>query len=178
MQKAIVRTSTDHWKRADERRPLYLRVAAEIERQIRTGTLRIGERVPSIRTVKREWQVSASTALQAYFWLENRGLIEARARSGFYVRVPYSDLVLTHKNQRRNMAALEGRGFSPAASWQGLDGPLGPEAMSLQGLSRLRKKPSSPVTPRSPSADGRRGISQCLEKKPERDSFPLADGLE
>lgn len=93
MQKPIVWTGTDRSKRPDDRRPRYLQVAAEIERQIRMGTLRIGERVPSIRTVKRDWQVSASTALQAYFWLENRGLIEPRARSGFYVRVPYSDLV-------------------------------------------------------------------------------------
>jgi DNA-binding transcriptional MocR family regulator len=72
--------------------PLYLRVAGELERQIRTGTLRVGEKVPSIRTVKAQWQVSTSTALQAYFWLENRGLIEARPRSGFYVRVPFADL--------------------------------------------------------------------------------------
>jgi len=93
MQKPVVRTGTDHWKRGDDRRPLYLRVAAEIERQIRAGTLRIGERVPSIRTVKKQWQVSTSTAMQAYFWLENSGFIEARTRSGFYVRVPYSDLV-------------------------------------------------------------------------------------
>jgi DNA-binding transcriptional MocR family regulator len=92
VQKPIVRTGTDHWKRADERRPLYLRVAAEIERQIRAGTLRIGERVPSLRNAKKQWQVSTSTAMQAYFWLENRGFIEARARSGSYVRVPYSDL--------------------------------------------------------------------------------------
>ena len=93
MQNPVAGAGTDSRRRASERRPLYLRVAAEIERQIRVGTLRIGERVPSIRTVKREWQVSTSTALQAYFWLENRGFIEARARSGFYVRVPYSDLV-------------------------------------------------------------------------------------
>ena len=92
MQKPVVRTGTDHRNRVDDRCPLYRRVAAEIERQIRTGTLRVGERVPSIRNVKKQWQVSTSTAMQAYFWLENRGFIEARVRSGFYVRVPDSDL--------------------------------------------------------------------------------------
>jgi len=85
MQKAVALTSTD-------RRPLYLRVAGELERQIRMGTLRVGEKVPSIRAIKAGWEVSTSTALQAYFWMENRGLIEARPRSGFYVRVPFSDL--------------------------------------------------------------------------------------
>jgi hypothetical protein len=43
-------------------------------------------------TQKKGWQVSTSTALQAYFWLENRELIEARTRSSSYVRVPFSDL--------------------------------------------------------------------------------------
>jgi DNA-binding transcriptional MocR family regulator len=92
MQKHAASTGTDARPRGSLERPLYLRVAAQIEQQIRAGTLHVGEKVPSIRTVKEEWQVSTSTALQAYFWLENRGLIEARARSGFYVRVPFSDL--------------------------------------------------------------------------------------
>jgi DNA-binding transcriptional MocR family regulator len=34
-----------------------------------------------------------STALQAYLWLENRGYIEARPQSGFYVRTPFSRLI-------------------------------------------------------------------------------------
>jgi len=92
MQNRVARTGTDRRPRRDAERPLYLGVARELERQIRAGTLRVGERVPSIRTIKKGWQVSTSTALQAYFWLENRGLIEARPRSGFYVRVPFSDL--------------------------------------------------------------------------------------
>lgn len=92
MQKRIAPTGTDSrpWREAE--RPLYLAVAGEIERQIRSGILRVGEKVPSIRAIRRCCQVSTSTALQAYFWLENRGLIEARPRSGFYARVPFSDL--------------------------------------------------------------------------------------
>jgi DNA-binding transcriptional MocR family regulator len=92
MHELVTRTSTDHATTCDEVRPLYLQVAGDLEQQIRSGTLRVGEKVPSIRTVKSDWQVSTSTALQAYFWLENRGLIESRPRSGFYVRVPFSDL--------------------------------------------------------------------------------------
>ena len=90
MQKRIAHTGTD--RREAGRMPLYLQVAGELERKIRAGTFRVGEKVPSIRALKKGWQVSTSTALQAYFWLENRGLIEARPRSGFYVRVPFSEL--------------------------------------------------------------------------------------
>ena len=72
--------------------PLYLQVAYQIESQIRKGALRIGDRVPSIRGLRRQQGVSVSTVLQAYFWLENQGWIEPRPQSGFYVRAPYAEL--------------------------------------------------------------------------------------
>src|SRR5262245_50633590 len=73
--------------------PLYLKVAHQIQGQIRKGALRVGDRVPSIRGLRRQQGISVSTVLQAYFWLENQGWIEPRPQSGFYVRVPYSELV-------------------------------------------------------------------------------------
>jgi DNA-binding transcriptional MocR family regulator len=73
-------------------RLLYLKVAHQIEDQIRKGALRTGDRVPSIRSLKRQRGVSVSTVLQAYFWLENRGWIEPRPQSGFYVRMPYAEM--------------------------------------------------------------------------------------
>ena len=72
--------------------PLYRQVAHQIEGQIRKGALRIGDRVPSIRGLRRQQGVSVSTVLQAYFWLENQGWIEPRPQSGFYVRAPYAEL--------------------------------------------------------------------------------------
>ena len=72
--------------------PLYLKVAHQIEGQIRKGALRIGDRVPSIRGLRRQQGVSVSTILQAYFWLENQGWIEPRPQSGFYVRAPFAEL--------------------------------------------------------------------------------------
>src|SRR5436189_6150513 len=74
------------------RLPLYLKVARQIEGQIRKGALRVGDKVPSIRGLKRQQGVSVSTVLQAYMWLENEGWIEPRPQSGFYVRVPYAQL--------------------------------------------------------------------------------------
>ena len=65
----------------------YEQVAAKITQLIHRGTLRPGERIPSVRRISRQEKVSVSTALQAYFLLEDRGLIEARPQSGFYVRL-------------------------------------------------------------------------------------------
>jgi DNA-binding transcriptional MocR family regulator len=63
----------------------YERVASIIERQIDAGALRAAERVPSLRTMSRHAGVSIGTVVQAYLHLEQRGLLEARPRSGYFV---------------------------------------------------------------------------------------------
>lgn len=64
---------------------LYEQLAGHIAGLIQEGTLRSGERVPSVREVVRERRVSPATAMRAYQLLESRGLIETRPRSGYYV---------------------------------------------------------------------------------------------
>src|SRR4051812_39928439 len=81
--------STQSHSHTPDAAPLYMRLAYAIERQISSGALQVGDRLPSIRRLQREQGVSVSTILQAYFWLENRGCIEAKPQSGFYVRPPY-----------------------------------------------------------------------------------------
>jgi len=66
--------------------PLYHQVADQIHALIRAGTLRPGERVPSVRGMSRQQGVSVSTVLQAYQTLEDSGVIEARPQSGYYVK--------------------------------------------------------------------------------------------
>lgn len=65
---------------------LYRNVAASISGMIAAGTLRPGERVPSVRRLSSQRNVSISTVLKAYEVLETRGLIEARPNAGYYVR--------------------------------------------------------------------------------------------
>jgi DNA-binding transcriptional MocR family regulator len=71
-----------------EAQPLYLRVAHHYRGAIRSGVLVPGTRMPSVRSLTRLHQVSLSTALQACRSLEDEGLLEARPRSGYFVRVP------------------------------------------------------------------------------------------
>src|SRR5437016_1042444 len=63
----------------------YEEVASYIMELVEGGTLPPGARVPSLRQVTRQRQVSLTTALQAYRLLEDRGVIEARPQSGYYV---------------------------------------------------------------------------------------------
>src|SRR5262245_26381582 len=69
-----------------ETAPLYHQLADQIHELIRAGTLRAGERVPSVRRLSSQQRVSVSTVLQAYQRLEDIGVIEARPQSGYYVR--------------------------------------------------------------------------------------------
>jgi DNA-binding transcriptional MocR family regulator len=69
-----------------ETSPLYHQVADQIHALVRAGTLRAGERVPSVRRLSQQQGVSVSTVLQAYQRLEAIGVIEARPQSGYYVK--------------------------------------------------------------------------------------------
>ena len=73
--------------------PLYSQVAESVIEQIGNGTLRAGEKAPSLRRLSAQKRVSISTALQAYMSLESRGYLEARPKSGFFVRQPFASLI-------------------------------------------------------------------------------------
>ena len=65
---------------------LYHSLALETEKLITEGVLRAGDRLPSVRQVCRTHGISPVTVTQAYYLLESRGLIEARPKSGYFVR--------------------------------------------------------------------------------------------
>ena len=71
---------------SQDRMKRYEKFADEIAALIRSGVLAPGEKVPSVRHASRTYGVSPSTVFQAYYLLEDRGLIQARARSGYFVR--------------------------------------------------------------------------------------------
>ncbi len=67
---------------------LYRRLADELAALLRSGAIAAGARLPSLRTVADRHGVSIATAMQAYAELERGGLVEARERSGYFVRRP------------------------------------------------------------------------------------------
>ncbi|WP_439890250.1 PLP-dependent aminotransferase family protein [Ralstonia sp. 25C] len=68
--------------------PLYRTLADHYLGAIRSGVLAAGQRMPSVRTLMRTHGVSLSTALQVCRHLESEGWLEARERSGYFVRQP------------------------------------------------------------------------------------------
>ena len=74
--KTVVKGKTEH---------LYLHISETIEKQIMDKVLNIGDKLPSVRFMSKEHEVSISTVLQSYYHLEGKGLIESRPQSGYYV---------------------------------------------------------------------------------------------
>ena len=64
---------------------IYIELADDIARQIGQGVLRAGERLPSVRALCTARGISQGTVMQAYYLLEDRGLVSARPRSGYFV---------------------------------------------------------------------------------------------
>ena len=73
---------------------LYHQVARNITRDIERDIYQPGERLPGVRRLAQQYQVSISTALEACRLLEDQGRLEARLRSGFFVRLHATDKVL------------------------------------------------------------------------------------
>jgi len=65
---------------------LYRQVIDLISENIDSGTLRPGDRLPSLRRMSSRIGVSIPTVRQAYVELERQRRVESRPQSGFYVR--------------------------------------------------------------------------------------------
>lgn len=75
--------------------PVVSKLAAlcgEMRRMIETGGLRFGEKLPSVRALARARRLSVTTVVEAYRELEAIDLVEARPRSGYYVKLDASGL--------------------------------------------------------------------------------------
>jgi DNA-binding transcriptional MocR family regulator len=72
-----------------EKSKLYENIANQVSSLIDHGAFRPGERIPSVRKLSCQQSVSVTTVLEAYRLLEDRGLIEARPQSGYFVRARF-----------------------------------------------------------------------------------------
>ncbi len=64
----------------------YEKVSRRIRHLIENGALKEGDRLPSLRQMSEEMQVSINTVKEAYWRLENQYQITAVPQSGYYVR--------------------------------------------------------------------------------------------
>ncbi|WP_283139709.1 GntR family transcriptional regulator [Rhizohabitans arisaemae] len=123
--------------------PVYLRVAADLRRQILDGTLPPGSPVPSRVQITQHYNVGQTAARNALRLLTSEGLIEGRVGSGHYVR-KQPDLTRLNRNlyshERSHFAAeVEALGVKP--EWKTSIGTASPEI-----AQRLLIRPGDQVT--------------------------------
>ena len=64
---------------------LYDQVIRHVRGLVEAGTLKPGDRAPSLRAMSRQLRVSISTVSQAYAALQDLGVLRVRPQSGYYV---------------------------------------------------------------------------------------------
>jgi DNA-binding GntR family transcriptional regulator len=88
----------------------YEKLADNIAQRIRAGSLKANDRLLSVRELKSQMGISASTVFSAYYLLKAQGLAEARQRSGYFVRaraeVPANELAASEP-VLRSMSVVE-----------------------------------------------------------------------
>lgn len=75
----------------------YDQVSRYIMQLIDQGTLKPGDRAPSLRKLSQSLKVSISTVSQAYLSLEDKGVLSARPQSGFYINAELNQSIETPK---------------------------------------------------------------------------------
>ena len=72
---------------------LYEQVADELITRIEGGYYSVGQKLPSIRDLSKEYGVSISTVQEAYRLLEVRSFTEIRPKSGHFVKARNTQLI-------------------------------------------------------------------------------------
>lgn len=64
---------------------IFLQIAENLCHQILAGTLKAGDRVPSVRDLAAEFEVNRNTVLRTYALLDDAGVFDNKRGVGFFV---------------------------------------------------------------------------------------------
>jgi len=78
---------------------LYEQLSSDIQQRIETGFYQSNQKLPSIRDMSTEQNVSISTVQEAYRLLEDSGFAISKPKSGYYVKRPIHKIVLPDISQ-------------------------------------------------------------------------------
>ncbi|HPT83866.1 MAG TPA: GntR family transcriptional regulator [Limnochordia bacterium] len=99
--------------------PIYLQIIEEFKRQIATGQLRPGDKLPSQRDLAAQLKVNANTVQRAYREMEILGLVETLRGQGTFVRQTEEIVEGTREEMLTNLvddfvAAMQSLGLTMA----------------------------------------------------------------
>ena len=131
-------------------------VMDSVRERLQRRTLDVGARLPSVRVMAQQMQVSTSTVVTAYDRLVAEGLIASRPGAGFYVRQPLPSLMLAarpYAAQARDIDPLwlmrqsldaDEKALNPGCGW--LPATWMPENDIRKALRALSRQPVAPLT--------------------------------
>ena len=98
---------TVEFKRGDRTNPLYIQLYEYIRSEIISGNMEEGAKLPALRRIARDLNLSITTVEFAYNQLSVEGYIESKPQSGFYVaKIPGP--VMINKNSLMSKSADSG----------------------------------------------------------------------
>ena len=144
-------------RRQERRQPVYREIADAIAREIKTGRLKPGERLPTQRELATQLGVTLTTVTRAYAEADRRGLVRGEVGRGTYARsrdlelhpsvTPEGPISLATNTLlpvehidalADELAACAPRGGATAVfEYQGRIGPVRPRAAGADWLERL-----------------------------------------
>jgi DNA-binding transcriptional MocR family regulator len=133
----------------------YYQLADELAQSVAGGQLRVGERLPSVRVLAQQQGVSPTTALAALRLLEDRGVIEARYRSGYFVS-PHTPSTPLPKSPKPGSVARE-------VSLLAIDDAL---LTTPQGAGAVLLGSAFPATSWFPARNLQRRIARIARREP------------
>jgi DNA-binding transcriptional regulator YhcF (GntR family) len=73
---------------------LYKKIAESLRRQIASGDLRAGDKLPSVREAARRWNCTPGTVSKAYAQLSQEGLVSGQ-RGGGQIFIYHNSILLS-----------------------------------------------------------------------------------
>lgn len=85
---------------------LYMQLYEAIRQEIVCGKLEKNSKLPSLRTLMSQYQVSKNTVITAYYQLETEGYIRSIPKSGFYVN-EIENLLITNNSKIKYQKTIQ-----------------------------------------------------------------------
>lgn len=105
------------WLQIDPRAamPIYRQIVEQVEHALAVGTVRPGERLPTVRQLSAELGIAQNTIIKAYNELQRMGMVETRVGFGT-VAAPEAEGVVRERQidalfDRLRQIALDGAGL-------------------------------------------------------------------
>lgn len=95
--------------------PIYAQIVQQFKARVASGSLKQGERLPSIRDLAIILRVNPNTVMRAYQELERSGLIRSQRGMGFFVDDESGDAIrrdMAHDAAQRYAADMQLLGFT------------------------------------------------------------------